>query len=201
MNLMKLVSRFNRFRRNYFFDRRYGAFIGGVKKTPFASQGSTDTANVSYEELRYLFLRDVVRPSDVLVDVGCGKGRVLNWWLDRYPGHRIYGLELDAEVAAQVAARLADYPVSIVTGDARETAPDDGTLYFMFNPFNAEIMADVVEMLKKKAANLPSGAARPLRVVYHNCLHLHLFEYDPECRVTPIPMPSRFGLRAALIEI
>lgn len=195
MNAVKLIRRFNRFRRNYTFDRRYGSFIGGMKKTPFAHLGANDTANISYEALPTLF-RDVIRPSDVLVDVGCGRGRVLNWWLDQYPGHRIYGIELDRDVAAEVAARLHDYPVSILTGDVRKVAPPDGTVYFLYNPFKADVMADFLAMLKKRAATAADG----IRVVYYNCRHLDLFAGDPDCRITPIRMKAPFH-RAALITI
>ncbi|MFI6598998.1 class I SAM-dependent methyltransferase [Nonomuraea sp. NPDC050536] len=199
MNTAKLIRRFNRFRRNYFMDRRYGAFIGGVKKTPYPHLGAENTANIAYEELPPVF-QGVVRPKEVLVDVGCGKGRVLNWWLDNFPGHRMYGIELDDDIAAATEARLRKYPVSVEVGDIRLLAPVDGTLYFLFNPFNAQVMAGFLETLKKRAASLPEDLPSPIQVLYYNCLHLHVFEADPDCQVTMIPMPPRFH-RAALIKV
>lgn len=199
MNPSMLIRRIKRLRQNYFFDRRFGAFIGGTKKTPFAHMGAENTANIAYEELPPLF-RDGLRPGEILVDVGCGKGRVLNWWLDTFPGHRMYGIELDEDVAAETETRLRRYPVTIVVGDIRTLAPEDGTLYFLFNPFNADVMVGFLETLKKRAATLPDDVPGPIRVIYYNCLHLHVFEADPDCRVTMIPVPPQFH-RAAMITI
>ncbi|WP_327089376.1 class I SAM-dependent methyltransferase [Nonomuraea sp. NBC_01738] len=189
---MKLIQRIGRFSRNYLIDRRYGAFIGGTKKTPFAAAGANDTANVSYRELPPLF-NGIVRPDDILVDVGCGRGRVLNWWLDHYPGHRIYGIELDSEVADQVAERLREHPVIVLAGDARMVVPPDGSLFFAYNPFNAEVMIGFLEALKRRAA---PGA----RVIYYNCIHLDVFEADKDCSVVPIQMPKGCH-KAAMITI
>ena len=47
-----------------------------------------------------------VGPNDTIVDVGCGKGRSLNWLIDRFPGNPIVGIELDPELCTQTARRL-----------------------------------------------------------------------------------------------
>jgi len=98
---MRLV----RLARNIVFDLRYGAFLGGVIPTRYLGTGAVNVANSDYAVLPHLFDR-LIEHDDVLVDVGCGKGRVLNWWLRFYPHHRIVGIELDGEVAEKTRHRL-----------------------------------------------------------------------------------------------
>jgi hypothetical protein len=57
---------------------RYGRPLGGTIKTRFAHLGAYDTANADYKDLAKLF-------AHLLVDVGCGKGRAINWFLSEYP--------------------------------------------------------------------------------------------------------------------
>ncbi len=84
---------------------RYGAFLGGTVKTPYADLGIHDSASTDYGALPQIF-ENAISPSDVLVDIGCGKGRVINWWLSRGYTNRMVGLEIDSEVARQTADRL-----------------------------------------------------------------------------------------------
>ena len=82
-----------------------------------------------------------VEESDVLVDVGCGKGRVIISGLGRGFTNRIVGLELDEDVAAATRKRLTSYPnVTVLTGDAVENLPEDGTLFYLFNSFEQPIV-------------------------------------------------------------
>ncbi|MGZ5896830.1 MAG: class I SAM-dependent methyltransferase [Xanthobacteraceae bacterium] len=99
-------------------DIRYGAILKGDGGTRFKHLGVTGTVSSGYDVLPSLFAGQV-RPDDVLVDVGCGKGRVLNWWLEHYPRHKIYGIEIDPELAHEARQRLHKFPnVTILTGDA-----------------------------------------------------------------------------------
>src|SRR5215467_3511629 len=77
-----------------FLDLRFGRLLRGVKPTPYSQSGAYATANSSYETVRKLF-RERVQPLDVLVDVGCGKGRVINAWLREDYANRLIGVELD----------------------------------------------------------------------------------------------------------
>ncbi|MEJ7639236.1 MAG: class I SAM-dependent methyltransferase, partial [Singulisphaera sp.] len=70
------------------------------------------------------------------MDIGCGKGRVLNFWLERFPNNRIIGVELDDRVADRTRRRLERWRnVKIITGDAVAALPAEGTIFWMFNPF------------------------------------------------------------------
>lgn len=167
--------------------------LGEKTPTRFANRGAYNTEDTSYDVLKYLFRRVTPRSDDVIVDVGCGRGRVINYLLSRGLKNEIYGLELDPDVAADTAARLAKYGnVRIVVGDAIENLPLQGTLFYLYNPF-AEF---VVRRLNAKLVSLPNMDR--VRVIYYNCLHVGPFRGDPAWWVEMHPVPGRRD--AALIS-
>jgi SAM-dependent methyltransferase len=174
-------------------DLRYGSFLGGTIKTKHAHLGAHDIGNAEYDELERLFAGVEVRPDDVIVDVGCGKGRAINWFLSEYPGNDVVGLELDPDVCAKTAKRLERRPnVTILCGDAIELLPERGTLFYLFNPFEEP----VVERFAERLAAM-DGDGR--RVVYYNSKFLAPFERDPRFEVTPIAGPHNHA--SALIRV
>lgn len=71
---------------NVLLDRRYGGWSGGSRPSSHADIGANLFGSVHYYELPRIFnARNglQITPADVLVDIGCGKGRVINWWLGR----------------------------------------------------------------------------------------------------------------------
>jgi precorrin-6B methylase 2 len=69
-----------------------------------------------------------IEPNDVLVDVGCGKGRVTNWWLSQGLRNRMVGIELDPDVASATEKRLRRFSnVTILNEDATAWMPDDAS--------------------------------------------------------------------------
>jgi hypothetical protein len=158
---------------NFFVDLWWGGYCGGIKHSPYAHLGAMVTQSMDYAQLSYLFTSNdlPVYDSDVLVDVGCGKGRVINFWLGRRLCNRIIGIELDEEIARVTRNRLARYSnVEIMTGDATQSLPEDGTFFFLFNPFDADVMRRFLERLKQ---------LREVRVIYWYCLHVGVVKNDP----------------------
>ncbi len=183
-----------RLARNVLMDLKYGGFVGGTVKSPFARLGIQDTASTDYEALPAIF-RDAIGPSDVLVDIGCGKGRVINWWLSRGLDNRIIGIELDPEVASATSRRLRSYRnVTIVCGDALANLPEEGSIFYLFNPFN-ELW---VRAFRDRIAGLITNA-HPIRIFYYNCVHLRAFEEDSRWVVNKIEMRDPFH-RLAIIK-
>jgi SAM-dependent methyltransferase len=176
-------------------DLRFGGiFLGGSIPSRYADRGAVETANTDYRVLELLFARVALRPDDVLVDVGCGKGRVLNFLLGLGGSQRIVGLELDPEIAAQTARRLRKYArVRILAGDARELLPADGTVFYLYHPFNDVVLRDVLPRFKAITA-----ADRPV-IIYYNPVHVDLFAADPHWRIERFDMPG-FAHEAAIIR-
>jgi SAM-dependent methyltransferase len=171
--------------RNYRIDRRYGGWCGGSFKTSFAPIGHYGTSSADYSVLPKLFSERngvLIRPTDVLVDVGCGRGRVLNWWLSLELGNRIIGIEMEERWAREAAARLKPYPnVTVIHGDATEHIPPDGTIFYLFNPFGETLLGVFKQRLLETC-----GPEADLTLVYHFAMHKHVFENDPDWVVEPV---------------
>jgi hypothetical protein len=166
---------------NLVTDVRFGGWAGGIVASPFAAQGASRVQSTDYAALARLHARNDIRigQADVLVDVGCGRGRVINWWLSRGLRNGMVGLELVPAVAGATAARLRPYlNVEIRCGDAVELLPPEGTFFYLYNPFDAQVM-------RRFADALLARAERPadVRVLYFNCRHVDVFRADPRWRV------------------
>jgi SAM-dependent methyltransferase len=193
MRLTALARRAPKTIRNALLDLRYGGLLGGTTRTKYAELGAFDTANSDYTDLPALFGAAGVTGGDVLVDVGCGKGRAINWLLGHYPANEIVGIEIDPEICAHTARRLRRYKrVQIRCGDATTMLPAEGTVFFLFNPFDQAAMARFI------AALLEAGGRK--RVIYYNCTFVRLFLDDPRFGVEEIELPSR-SHRSALITL
>lgn len=120
--------------------------------------------------LRWQLPRSQVRPGDVFVDFGCGKGRIVLAAARRYRFARVVGVELSDELSATARVlvdrerrRLRSGDVRIETTDATEfEVPDAVTHAYMFNPFLGQtferVCANIVASLDR--------APRLLRLIY-----------------------------------
>jgi precorrin-6B methylase 2 len=129
-----------------------------------------------YEATPYLLLLEIMRQlelgsNDVFVDLGCGKGRALTMAAQCNAG-LVVGVEQSAGLL-DIARRnlsnsgISDQRVKIVQGLAQEFDFDDTTVIFMFNPFGAKTLQEVVDCLHLSLRRKP----RRLRIVYANPVH------------------------------
>lgn len=168
--------------RTAWLDIRFGGYVGGLRESRFRHLGSAPVQSVPYRVADAAMAGVRVQSDDVLVDVGCGRGRVLNWWLSQGWRNRMIGVELDPEVASEVRKRLKRFSnVQIITGDAVELTPAEATICFLFNPFNR----DVVERWHK--ALLARHVGERLTVVYVNCHHLDVFRAADRWSINVLP--------------
>jgi len=181
--------------RNAVRDLKYGRPLGGTAKTRYAHLGAFDGGNSTWDDMDRLFAGIRIGADDVIVDVGCGKGRSINWFLDHYPQTRIVGIELDPDLCATTARRLRRHAnVSIVCGDVTELLPVDGTIFYVFNPFDGAVMARFAEAV----AATRSGA--PATIAYLNCKFVDVFESDPRFEVRMLDDP-RLSFRSAIVTL
>jgi precorrin-6B methylase 2 len=139
------------------------SFIHGKPKHP---------DSIVYGAAEYFSIRRLIRtlgpePHDVVLDLGCGKGRVLCEFA-RHRVEKVIGVELNethCATARRNAARLRGRrsPVEIRCEDAASTDVSDCTIVFMFNPFGADTMREVLLNLQASLKNNP----RRLSVVYY----------------------------------
>jgi SAM-dependent methyltransferase len=173
--------------RNALLDLRYGRVLAGSVQSRYAHLGAFHVTNSEYDDLPHLFAAAGVALDDVIVDVGCGKGRVINWLLSHHPTNRIVGIELDPEICARTAHRLRRRPnVEIRCGDAVELLPPDGTVFYLFNPFDEDV-------LRRFADRLAGRASRPerVRLVYYNSRFATVLTDDERYEVSAVELPSR----------
>ncbi|HZQ04633.1 MAG TPA: class I SAM-dependent methyltransferase [Gaiellaceae bacterium] len=175
-------------------DLRYGRLLGGTIRTRYAHLGARHAVNSDYRDLAILFAAAEVRADDVIVDVGCGKGRSLNWLLAHHPENRLIGIELDPEICARTAKRLRRHRnLTIRCGDATTILPPEGTLFYLFNPFDETVM---VRFREAVAAEARSRA----RIVYYNAKELHVFASDPRFAVRRLDDP-RLTHASAIVDL
>jgi len=140
--------------------------------------------SVAYAPADYAYLRKVRRmlhagADDVIYDLGCGMGRFL-CLMARRNVRRCVGVELDPELCeiAQTNARHLrgrKAPIGIVCADAATADLSEGTIYYMYNPFGADTLREVVANLRRSWADHP----RSLQIVYYNALHECLLASEP----------------------
>jgi SAM-dependent methyltransferase len=164
------VKRRIRSLRNLMRDVRFcGRFLGGGEPTRFAHLHAKDVANSDYQAMAEVFGHVPIKDDSVIVDVGCGKGRVLNFLLGQGVKCDIIGIEIDPDVALTTARRLRRYSnVRIVTGNIVDAWPESGTVFYVYNPF----AAPVVEQFCDRLAAHP----RSFVVLYYNCIYREPFE-------------------------
>jgi SAM-dependent methyltransferase len=170
--------------RDFVIDERYGGRCGGTYQGRWGHLGYRGTSSAHYYYLGKLFSEKNVPigPDDVLVDVGCGKGRVLNFWLHKGLRNRMVGIEIDERWATFAAQRLTRFKnIEVICGDAFEATPAEGTIFYIFNPFTEETCGRFKEHLESLCA---SGAT--VTLVYYMCNYARLFRDDPRWEVSDV---------------
>ena len=143
-------------------------------KTSGRDDTKSDCFRYPYEPTPYSVLERLansgfIRKKDVLLDYGCGKGRV-DFFLAYQTGAKCVGVEYDERIIA-VAKENSETAVSaqkveLVLGNAETyKVPEKVNRIFFFNPFSVEI--------------LQKALARILESYYDSPRELKLFFYFP----------------------
>lgn len=155
----------------WYYKRWFGGSIKPVE------DGAYPTQSTDYFVLSHVFRRFKPSPDDVLVDVGCGKGRVIAWWLKQGFNNKIIGVEINSKVAEATKLMFKDEPkVNIISGGAVTMFPQEGTLFYLFNPFDEVVMRQFKEKLDESIQT-------KITLIYYNCVHVEIFENDPNWKV------------------
>lgn len=171
-------------------DLRYsGKLLKGNCKTSYKHLGANDIYHTKYSIMPIIFGLVRISKNDVLVDVGCGKGRVINYWLSRKFKNKIVGLELDPVVARQTASHLSRWKnVSIIVGDAITNLPSDGTIFYFYNPFSEDKVKQFEKSLTDNYKN------KRIKIIYYNPKSIHVFEND-NWKITYINFENDLGMK------
>ncbi len=119
---------------------------------------------------------DYVTHEDTFVDVGCGKGRVVCFVASKVACQGVIGIEIDSALAAiaqQNAVRTnARTPIRIVQEDAASMSDNQGTVYFLFNPFGERTLQKFLDRLSASLKEAP----RDVCILYINPVYAHLLD-------------------------
>jgi SAM-dependent methyltransferase len=175
---------------DYWFDLRYRirtADLNPLGLNDLTVVGSNKERGTAYQATRILPLKNVLQqiqpllpPGRVLVDLGCGKGRVLI--VASMLGFReVRGIEFAPELcgfarsncAAYKRATGIDTEFRIIESDVVDYAikPDEN-VFFMFNPFDDVVLDRVLGNLMTSLHHAP----RKVLVIYHHPQVSHVFQ-------------------------
>lgn len=152
---------------DYFWENRFM-----VETTGSAGPSPTEEINaygfVAYHSSFAMFNHLGLLPTDVVVDLGAGKGRVVTVAAS-YPVKRVVGVEIEPHLARAgrhnaTFMRGRRAPIDFLCVSATEYNYDDATVITLFNPFGSETMHQVLKLLEQSLARRP----RDLRIIYCN---------------------------------
>jgi SAM-dependent methyltransferase len=149
-------------------DRRRGLSTAGDADN--VELGIADLRNhwyvpTDYETFQRAMPQVEVKSSDVFVDFGSGKGRIVIL-AAALPFRRVIGVEFSAqlhEIAAANVIASGCENIELVLADATQwQVPPDATVLFFYNPFDGVILAKVMANVKRSLAEAP----RKITIVY-----------------------------------
>ena len=166
-----------------YYDAKFGIKTGVVIATdeldgePEALRHASDSFPSSYLILKEAFSEAQATLRDaVLVDFGCGLGRAL-LFASQLPLRRIIGVELSPTLCAMARQNIDGLyrrnsktapEWSVVNADARAfNIPDDATVFYFFNPFDAVVLDATIERILASVARAP----RACTIIYAKTVH------------------------------
>ncbi|GAA1376056.1 SAM-dependent methyltransferase [Catellatospora chokoriensis] len=160
---------------NVWWEQQLGISTRGL--TLIDHEDSSRYTTMGYRTVERVLDHLDLQPSDVFVDVGSGKGRVL-CCAARREVKQVIGVELDAalcDVARDNARRLRGRraPIAVETVLAQDFDYAAATVFFLFDPFGA---ATLGQLLDKVHADT---RGQQVRFAYANPTHDHVFQAQP----------------------
>lgn len=165
--------------RDFFLDRVMDRSGETTEHVALKDIGLDRSGYHDYEPSGWKALRRTLRlinygSEDSIVDVGCGKGRILSQ-AARQPFKRVYGVELSPEMADQARARLEAErgrwrcnDVEVVAADVTTwEVPDDITIVYFYNPLSGDGLHAFLDRLTDSVRRAP----RRVTFAYVHPLH------------------------------
>ena len=204
--LHRKFQRILRGMRYILLDAKYGSWYLGARLKNFglgdSSRGWHGAQSSDYDAISKMFSEISVHENDVIVDIGCGRGRLFNYLLNQGLKNKLIGVEVDPHIAQFTKSRLKKYKqVEILIADIEDedTIPSVGTIFYLFNPFTDRIVQKFSDYVADRMKQKNYRANRPI-IVYYNCKErLYIFENNPLWKIKKLGIVSHTGLEAAII--
>ena len=125
-------------------------FVPSIDGDERNAVGGTGTQSTHYLFLKRIFSHVELKPDDVLMDVGCGKGRVLAFLIREKCPCRMVGIEHNPEVGKLAAEWTKRYPeAEVMIGDALTLDYDRYTVLTLARSFLLHTFIRFVEQVEK----------------------------------------------------
>ena len=129
-----------------------GRSLERAERTCHAAAGAHDPTATPYFVLEDLLDGLGLNADSHLLDVGCGAGRVLAFFVGAALPGRVTGVELDPALAEEAAAWSERYPnVRVVAGSALDLPLAGYTHVYLFNPFDTPVLTAFLDRLEREA--------------------------------------------------
>jgi SAM-dependent methyltransferase len=157
---------------NLWWERRLAVSTRGV--VPTDHPDSVHYATMGYPTVFKILRQLDLQPSDVFVDIGCGKGRVL-CCAARQPVRQVIGVELSEVLCGQARAnaerlRGRRAPVTVENTVAEQFDYSTATVLFLFDPFGAATLRQVLKRIGEDTHG------HGVRLAYANPTHDAVFQ-------------------------
>ncbi len=175
MDLKTIIKRGNYFYHFYYW--LYGMYYDfkiakrSLRHTVYTDyNGANPAQSISYNYLKELLENIEYSKDDVFVDVGCAWGRLIGYLRIKTKIKKFIGIEVNKSVA-QIAKKTFenDKNVKIIIGSILDKFPREGTIYYLFNPFDIEILKGFIEKVEKTVK-------KTIRVLYLHPVYSSAFE-------------------------
>ena len=156
------------------WDERLGVSTEGV------DYSVEDSKNYGYDPTPYCVLEallglGLIDEDSVVVDYGCGKGRV-GFFLASQTGCRVIGIDRSLKLLEVAEDNLERYSgrgdVVFVCSDARNFIPDGANCLYFFNPFSTSVFRDVLERISESYKRNPREI---LIIFYYSTIEYRLY--------------------------
>ena len=135
-----------------------------------------DYAPTRYDTLEKIIDRLNLRPDDVFVDIGCGKGRAVFVASFRKIKKAI-GVDMDRDLIGSAQNNLRNIkaqhaPVEFICADAAGFDVREGTVFYLYNPFGDKTTKAVMENIRTSLVARP----RRIRIALNGHVHRNVFD-------------------------
>ncbi|NHA04068.1 class I SAM-dependent methyltransferase [Mucilaginibacter sp. HC2] len=160
-------------------------FLAG-KVSSIDNKNIIKTVSTNYEELEIIFLQKIsLQPDDVIIDVGCGKGRVFSYLLYKGFTNKMIGYEINQMVGSKTKKRLSRFKnIEIRCDNIFDDFPRQGNIFYLYNPFKEAMVTEFMHRILEIADRNPI-------VIYNNPIHLGIFDNESfSCEVFDTAVPK-----------
>lgn len=122
-----------------------------------------DNQNYGYDPTPYVVLErlvelDILKKDDVIVDYGCGKGRIC-FFINSQVGCRIVGIDHSERLLEIARENLESYgdgaDIDFVNSKAEDYVPDGANCLYFFNPFSSHVFQEVLRRIGESYGRNP----------------------------------------------